>query len=124
MIKAITPIVVCFETPFRIDIDDADELRDKMLLSINDAKHGAFTRLQNTFDLSEMDDGNYLFKFLDLVMASGDVMSESDYVEYVDAHVEKVAAAMEAYLIDKGATVYRRVAVKPPTPLKNFTHKK
>lgn len=124
MIKAITPIVVCFETPFRIDINDADDLRDEMLYGINDAKHGAFTRLQYVFDFSEMDDGNYLFKFLDLVMASGDVMSESDYVDYVDSHVEKVAAAMESYLVGKGATVYRRVAVKPPTAMKNFTHKK
>lgn len=124
MVKAITPIVVCFETPFRIDINDADDFLYDMLDDIRDAQHGAFTRLHYVFDFSEMEDGNFLFKYLDLEMAGGEVMSDSDYVDFIDSHVEKVAAAMEAYLKGKGVDIYRRVAVKPPTPMKNFSRKK
>lgn len=120
MIYAITPVLVAFETATPPDINTESDAKDDMMDEILDCQSSAYKVLTYQFDVAYMEDGNYLFKFLYLLKAEGGVMTETDYVGYVDRFVDTVASAMEKFLNATEVPVYRRVAVKPPTSTKNF----
>lgn len=120
MIYAITPVLVAFETATPPDIASESDAKDDMMEEIMDCQSTAFKVLTYQFDVSDMEDGNYLFKFLYLLKAEGGVMTETDYTDYVDSFVDSVASAMERFLKETEVPVYRRVAVKTPTSMHNF----
>ena len=123
MIHAITPVVVAYEMATAVDINRDSDAKDDMMDDILDAKIEAFDVISSDFDLSEMEDGNFLFKFIYILKAEGGVMTVTDYYAFVDRFVDVVADAMEKYIKAEGVLVYRRVAVKTPTTMRNFYEK-
>ena len=123
MIHAITPVVVAYEMATAVDINRDSDAKDDMMDDILDAKIEAFDVISSDFDLSEMEDGNFLFKFIYILKAEGGVITETDYYAFVDRFVDVVADAMEKYIKAEGVLVYRRVAVKTPTTMRNFYEK-